>query len=119
MLKEFEGVSQHKEGHRRYFYDDFFDLFIWYNEKSQNPIGFQLCYNKNVDEHSIIWDVDNNYLHSAIDTGENNPGCAKQSPISISDGYFDKNDIGNKFFTNGKEIDQDIFDLVYNKILNY
>ena len=47
MLTEFKGVRQREEeGIRRWFFDDYFDLIIWYDNNHQIE-GFQLCYDKN------------------------------------------------------------------------
>jgi len=119
MLREFKNVSQQKDGFRRLFSDDYFDLFIWYEERGRESIGFQLCYNKKNNEHSIIWDKQKGYLHSGIDTGENNPGGAKRSPILIADGYFDNVRIAERFKNNSDLIDNEIREMVYQTLLDY
>jgi len=119
MLKEYEKVSQHKDGFRRYFCDDFFDLFVWYDNEGNDVVGFQLCYDKKRNEHSFIWESRKGFLHSGLDTGENNPGKAKQSPILIPDGYFDNIGIARMFEENSTYIDIDISEIVHQKLLGY
>ncbi len=48
-------------------------------------------------EHSFIWENGRGCLHRDLDTGENNPGKAKQSPILIPDGSFDNVGIAGMF----------------------
>jgi len=44
MLKEFKEVRQHDEGFRRYFFDEWFDLYLWYDKENGDLRGFQLVY---------------------------------------------------------------------------
>ena len=118
MLKESLNVSQQKDGYRRLFSDEYFDLFIWYGEKDHDLIGFQLCYNKKYDEHSLTWNHSSGYLHSSIDTGESSP-MANRSPILVADGYFDSHLIADKFLDRSLNLDEDITQLVYKKLLEY
>lgn len=118
MLKEFENVSQQKDCFRRLFSDEYFDLFVWYEKKGREAVGFQLCYNKKYNEHSIIWDRRKGYLHSGIDSGENNP-TANRSPILVADGYFDNTGIAGVFRENSQYLEEDIAELVHQKLLEY
>ncbi|MBI9106168.1 MAG: hypothetical protein JEZ04_05435 [Spirochaetales bacterium] len=119
MLYEFRKVQQKEKGYRRLFLDEFFDLYVWYDKKGGDIIGFELCYNKDSDEHSIIWKQNKGYLHTEIDSGENNPGHSKQSPISLIDGYFDKKKVSKRFLESSLNLENEIVDLVNNRILEY
>lgn len=118
MLKEFDNLRQHKDGFRRLFSDDYFDLFIWYAEKGLDPVGFQLCYNKKSNEHSLIWDRDKGFLHSKVDTGESD-ALANRSPVLVADGLFDSNRVAEKFLNSSQEVDDEIVNLVYHQLKAY
>ncbi len=119
MLSELKNVNQEKVGYRRIFIGDYFDLFIWYDEVGGNMTGFELCYNKDIDEHSIIWKKSQGYFHSKVDSGEGNPSRSKQTPILMADGEFNHHKIAEKFKLMSEKLDDDIKDLVYQKLLNY
>ena len=55
MLTEFKGVRQREEeGIRRWFFNNYFDLIIWYDNSNQIE-GFQLCYDKENNEKALTW----------------------------------------------------------------
>lgn len=56
-LVENRSVRQRpEEGFRRWFVNDFFDLIVWYESaRSEDPIGFQLCYDRHVNERAFTW----------------------------------------------------------------
>ena len=119
MLSELKEVNQEKDGFRRIYIGTEFDLFVWYDKKGGSILGFELCYDKDEDERSITWRKTGGYLHSRIDTGENNPGRRKQSPVLVADGVFDSGSVADKFRQNSSKVDKQIADLVYNKLLEY
>lgn len=118
MLKEFHNVRQHKEGYRRLFSDDFFDLFIWYVRQNDEPIGFQLCYNKKYNEHSLTWQRGTGFYHNRIDSGEGDP-LANRSPVLVADGVFDSKAIAERFLENSRDIDDGIVQFVYSRLLKF
>ena len=119
MLTEFKNATQPKDGYRRVFGDDFFDLYVWYAEREGGIIGFELCYDRSGDPHSIIWKVDGGYLHSRIDDGEGRPGRSKKAPILVADGLFSNLEIAGKFRLRARKIEREIADLVYEKLREY
>lgn len=55
-LSENRSVRQRpEEGFRRWFVNEFFDLIVWYESSEGELIGFQLCYNRHVDERAFTW----------------------------------------------------------------
>jgi hypothetical protein len=118
MLKELKNVSQIPgEPQRRWFADDFFDLIVWYDD--QNDIsGFQLCYNKEMDERAITWKRRSSYTHHRVDDGEAKPQ-RKATPILVADGKFDYKVIADRFMKESKKIDQAVFEFILEKILLY
>ena len=121
MLKEIpkEKLKKlHKDENSRWFRDDFFDLFLWEDDHGLIT-GFQLCYDIYHDQRSLNWKADTGFSHFGIDDGENRPGKPKATPILVPDGDLDAAAIAVRFKDRGKEIDADIFNFVYNKILEY
>ena len=43
------------EGYRRWFLNDYFDVIVWYESAGGELLGFQLCYNRTVDERAFTW----------------------------------------------------------------
>ena len=89
-MREIGSVRQDSErGYRRWFQDDYFDVFVWQDAQGR-PIAFQLCYDRANAEGAISWSETHGFGHARVDTG------AKQakygmSPILRSDGvppYF-------------------------------
>lgn len=56
--------SRRSEGalQRRWFSDDYFDLIVWQN-KNQDIVKFDLCYNKFKDEHAFVWNQQSGHSH--------------------------------------------------------
>lgn len=100
---------------RRWFSDNEIDLIIWENS-SHKITDFQLCYDKQKDEHALIWKKDDGFEHYKVDEGE--PGPLKNlAPIMIDDGRFDIISVKNEFFDRSKEMDVQIREQVIS-ILN-
>ncbi|MEY4807775.1 MAG: hypothetical protein RLZZ206_2164 [Cyanobacteriota bacterium] len=119
MLKESKNTSQiPNEYFWRWFCDDNIDLIVWY-DPDDSIIGFQLCYNKFVDEHALTWFRGKGFSHNKVDDGEGPDVRFKMSPILIPDGVFDKNTLLTLFENESKDIDQEIVELVTEMIKKY
>ncbi len=120
MLKEMKHVRQiHGDGFRRWFTDEYFDLFVWFEDKHYKKMtGFQLCYDKVKNEHAITWTENKGFVHETVDDGESN-ASVNRTPILVSDGIFDYQTTAERFKKNSGDIDKDISDFVYKKILDY
>ena len=101
---------------RRWFYDNYFDLFIWYDE-SKNINGFQLCYDKMGNERALTYS-EGVFSHNKIDQGENIP-LKNLTPILVADGTFDESVILPLFKIASENIEIDIRDYVINSIKMY
>ncbi|MBN1524413.1 MAG: hypothetical protein JW904_08025 [Spirochaetales bacterium] len=116
MLKEFLAVRQVEgEGTRRWFFDEFFDLIVWY-KNNKTISGFQLCYDKQHNERALTWYADSGYTHDRIDPGET-PGEPKRTPILVQDGLFDNITIAGRFKQESAGIAPEISKFVYEKLL--
>lgn len=118
MLIEEKNVRQIPgEGFRRWFFDDYFDLIIWYDNDHALK-GFQLCYDKFRHEKVLTWIKSKGYSHDEIDEGEV-PGEHKKSPILVADGPFNRESVGKKFLEASSDMEPDLRDLVYRKICEH
>lgn len=122
MLSEVTNLMQHDAGsHRRWFHDDFFDLYVWENfaGEGENEIqGFQLCYAKADHQRALRWSLEGGYNHEGVDSPEDKPGRA-MSAIFIADGMFDPAHIGEKFAIASKPLPPGVREFVLEKIRGY
>jgi len=69
MLREIEGVANEPSMRRRWFHDDYFDLFVWQTEKGEVAL-FQLCYGRESDEAALVWHREAGLFHDGKDPAE-------------------------------------------------
>ncbi len=111
MLHEMKRVRQvNGEGRRRWFTSAYFDLIVWHDEKGRIE-GFQLTYDKPVQERALTWRTDGGFVHEKVDDGEV-PGQAKMTPILVPDGIFDAWKVAARFRDESSEMDPEIARLV-------
>ena len=118
MLAEFQNVRQiPREGHRRWFTDNNFDLIVWYDDESRLT-GFQLCYDKTGHERALTWTVAHGFQHNKIDAGEI-PGHTKMTPVIVADGEFNAGPIAELFRRESSAIDPAVSRFVYSAVRGY
>ena len=118
MLSEVENARQVEgEGPRRWFRDKDLDLIVWYDDKSRID-GFQLCYNTQTNERALTWRRSGSYSHDKVDGGDVAGGMSR-TPVLVTDGFFDKRAIVNRFLSKSERLPEDIRDLVVDRILAY
>ena len=118
MLIELDEVRQiENEGNRRWFRDSEMDLILWYSG-SGAITGFQLCYDKENNEHAITWRETGTYTHDSVDTGDTT-GHNKRSPVLAPDGFFDKRRIMMLFEQKSENVDPDLRSFILDKIEAY
>jgi hypothetical protein len=61
MLKEIHGVADDPPARRRWFHDDFFDLFVW--QTAGEVTLFQLCYGVDSSDRALVWDKGRGFFH--------------------------------------------------------
>src|ERR1043166_7913146 len=61
MLKEILGLADDPPAKRRWFHDDFFDLFVW--QSGGEVTLFQLCYGADAVERALVWDKARGFFH--------------------------------------------------------
>ena len=119
MLTEYSAVRQDKgENRKRWFGDEFFDLILW-QDREGKIVKFELCYEKELNEHAIIWSEKSGFSHLRVDDGESELGKYKMSPILVADGIFNNIKIAEEFHSRCQSIDKDVSQFIYNKISNY
>jgi hypothetical protein len=120
MLTEFGGLSQEKTGYRRLFTDDYFDLYLWYDREGGALTGFQLCYDRVKDPHSLTCSASGSCVHTRIDDGESQGAMHyKGSPILVSDGVFEKDRVLDRFALASELLDPAIRQKVLSAIQTY
>lgn len=118
MLHEITNLTQREMGkHRRWFHDEFFDLYVWENFAGE-VLSFQLCYAKSGMQRALRWSEESGYRHEGVDSPEDKPGRA-MSAIFVADGAFDPKQIGEKFAQESIEMPLGIKQFVQEKIRAY
>lgn len=117
MLEEHTNVRQFEgEPRRRWFANDYFDLIVWFDE-SDEIVGFQVCYDKSRRERALTWFKHTGYMHHRVDDGEHTTDIIrKATPILVSDGSFDHEQIASLFKEQSTEIERKISKFVYEKV---
>jgi hypothetical protein len=117
MLREYPVAQHPEEPVRRWFADDQFDLVVWLGV-SADIVGFQLCYDKYVNEHALTWKFGEGYHHNAIDDGEATP-FSNRSPILVADGLFPLHRVLTDFMDKSAEIEDEIRVFIIEKLRGY
>ena len=119
MLREITAVRQDSaETQRRWFQDDFFDLFVWQGRDGEF-VAFQLCYDIKSNERVLSWKKDKGYTHARIDSGEQVEQRLKMSPLMVADGVFQLYSIAPRFEQAAAGLDGDIRSFVLAKLREY
>jgi hypothetical protein len=72
MLHEIVGLADEPPARRRWFHDDYFDLFVW-QAVTGEVIHFQLCYGTHSSEQALVWHREGSFFHDG-DSGDEAPG---------------------------------------------
>ena len=81
-MKEIFGVADDPPARRRWFHDDYFDLFVWQTEKGEVAL-FQLCYGRESDEAALVWHREAGLFHDGKDPAERKgKAAAAAEPIT-------------------------------------
>jgi hypothetical protein len=62
MLHEIVGLADEPPAKRRWFHDDYFDLFVW-QTASGEVVRFELCYGIHSSERALIWQRQGGFFH--------------------------------------------------------
>ena len=116
MLRELLPTRQIEgEPRRRWFRSDRCDLIVWLRDDGA-PVGFQLCYDKDFQEHALTWIRARGFSHMRVDSGADAPGYPKGTPILLADGAIDAHRILGLFREESGGIPADLVQLVSEKV---
>ena len=68
MLKEIEGLTEEPRTRRRWFHDEYFDLFVWQTDQGDVTL-FQLCYGEAPGEQALVWHREGGFFHDGAEPG--------------------------------------------------
>jgi hypothetical protein len=80
MMREIEGVTEEPRTRRRWFHDEFFDLFVWETETGDVTL-FQLCYGTGKHEQALVWHRDAGLFHDGAEVRPDAAGSSPADPI--------------------------------------
>ena len=83
---------------------------MWF-EPDNNPVSFELCYNKQTIENALRWST-SGVIHSSVDSGEEHPGKYKATPVLREASYFDVGKVQQLFVEECKQLPHEISDFV-------
>ncbi len=69
MLHEIVGLTDEPPAKRRWFHDDYFDLFVW-QALDGEVVQFQLCYGIDSSERALIWRRQGGFFHDGSEAGQ-------------------------------------------------
>lgn len=61
MMKEILGLADDPPARRRWFHDEYFDLFVW--QTGEEVTLFQLAYGGDSSERALVWDKKRGLFH--------------------------------------------------------
>ncbi len=118
MLREMTRVRQQDPAlRRRWFRDDYFDIFTWQNAQG-DVVGFQLCYDLPTYERVLSWRVAKGYSHHRVDGGEASP-IKNRTPIMVLDGLLPVATVLEEFDRRTVELDPALRVLMRQHLLDY
>lgn len=62
MLREIEGIADEPRTRRRWFHNEYFDLFVWQTDQGDVTL-FQLCYGIDAAERALVWHRIGGFFH--------------------------------------------------------
>jgi hypothetical protein len=117
MLREISRVKQEGPNRRRWFRDDWMDLFTWQTADG-TVTAFQLCYDLSGKERALVWNARSGYSHDKVDGGEAVPN-SNRSPILRPDGVFPAALVLQQFDVRAEAIEPALRDALRARITAY
>ena len=115
MLREVKDLKPRPgELRRRWFTDEEFDLFVWY-EAGGGVCRFELCYGKPSNEHAVAWQEGAGLTHNRVDDGEASP-LSNMTPIVVPDGVFPAARVAQRFQSSSQGLEPELACFVLAKI---
>jgi hypothetical protein len=115
MMREIAGVVQGDTStRRRWFHDEYFDLFVWQNTANEVE-SFQLCYGMDSSESALEWRKGRGFFH---DGAKAVPGGILDAQ-SRADGQSPAAAITSRFEFDARALPDDIREAVTARIREY
>jgi hypothetical protein len=83
MMKEIFGLADDPPARRRWFHDEFFDLFVW--EAEGEVTLFQLCYGMDSNERALVWDKGRGLFHDGPPSGTDFVARFEDAAVALPD----------------------------------
>lgn len=103
---------------RRWFFDENFDLIIWY-KLDRSLHGFQLCYDKAEEEKALMWICEGKLSHYVVDAGEDNPARNHSPMLRDSDGRAHMQGLLARFKGSDHDLPPGLKEVIETKIREY
>lgn len=113
MMREILGVADESEARRRWFHDEYFDLFVW-QAGSGEIILFQLCYGIDSSERALVWHKDAGFFHDGAEAGASGTG-----DIIGAGRVPDSDPVISRFVAAARPVPEDIRSAVIARIREY
>jgi hypothetical protein len=110
VLKEIAAVKQDSRDTKRWFRDEYFDLYLWQTAAGE-IVSLQLCYNRIHNEHILRWSAQEACLHARVDAPQDKPGRA-MSAMLVANGVFPAKLVREDFLKAALEIPDEVRDFV-------
>lgn len=119
-LSENKNVRQRpEEGFRRWFLNEFFDVIVWYESAGGQLLGFQLCYNRTVDERAFTWQRDKRSSHF-VSSGSDERGVPWiATAVLHGDAGAVPRDVLERLQAEQGDLDDDLLDLIVEQARGY
>jgi hypothetical protein len=118
-MREIGQVRQDSaRGLRRWFQDDYFDLYVWQDARGE-PIAFQLCYARDRAEGAISWSAVEGYAHARVDSGRSIGLGPPMSPMLRPDGFPPYFRIYNRFVAAAADLAPEVRGFVLGRLHEY
>jgi hypothetical protein len=117
MMRELYLTQQEPPNRKRWFQDNYFDLFIWQDEKG-HIVNFQLCYDRLRKERVIQWDNQRGFGHHYVDDGEAAPN-KNMTPVFIGQETFSYQEVIPYFKQRSQTLEPAISQFVLKKLIEY
>jgi hypothetical protein len=113
-MREILGVTDEPRTLRRWFHDDFFDLFVWQTSSGEVTL-FQLCYGIDSSERALVWHKYGGFFH---DGGEPTSAGAQEARLS-SDNPLTGDPLAARFEAAAQSLPEDIREVVIARLREY
>ncbi len=119
-LSENRDVRQRPdEGYRRWFVNEYFDLILWYESIRGELTGFQLCYDRHVDERAFTWQRDRRSNHYVSDRVDGRGIASMATAVLHGDAGSVPEDVLSRLNRERGELDAHLLQLITEKITEY